>query len=236
MTTDVTQSMWVYDFWAWLLANRKRLLGVAIALGVVGAAAAIMNQQRHERELTASNALIALQIKRDSKPTAADYAKVTEEFKGTVAAERALMLAAAALFTEGKYADAKTKFSDYLATHADGPFRATAMMGVAACEDGANEVDKAAASYQQVISVYPNEPIAAQAKMALALLMEAKDVSKAYKLYEEVAKIQGSSFSGMAREKQQQLQEKHPELTPTATSASQLPIGIGAPPMVPKAK
>jgi len=221
--------MWVYDVWAWLLANRKRVLAGAVAVGLAGGALAIASHQRGQRELAAGDALLLLQLKGEGKAKASEFNDVAGRFKGTAAAERALVLGAAALFTEGRYSDAKSKFHDYLAAHPNGQFRPTAMLGIAACDDAANDPDKAASGYEQVISAYPNDPISAQARFALALLMESRDLPKAHKLYDEVSKMQGTAFSNEARAKLEELTEKHPELKPPATSASQLPLGIAAP-------
>jgi outer membrane protein assembly factor BamD (BamD/ComL family) len=222
--------MWIYDAWAWLLGNWKRVAVGAVAVGLAGGALAITSHQRGQRELAASDALLLLQLKGEGKAKASEFTEVADRFKGTVAAERALMLSATALFTEGRYAEAKSRFNDYLASHSGGQFRPAAMLGIAACEDGAKELDKAVAAYQQVISAYPNDPIAAQARMSLALVLEGRDLKGAYKLYDEVSKMQGTAFSNEARAKLEELVEKHPELKPPATSASQLPIGIAAPP------
>lgn len=227
MSTDAVEQMWVYGVWAWLVANRKRVLTVLAVLAVAGSVMGVMNHQQKLREISAGDSLLKLQMKREGKAKAADYASVVEQFPGTAAAERAAIMAATTLFEEGRFADARTGFNDYLASQPDGLFRSTAMLGVAACEDAANEVDKAMASYEQVISTFPNEGVAAQAKLALALILESKDLSRAYKLYDEVAKLPGSAFAGQGRMKAQQLTEEHPELKPAAPAP--LPLGVAAP-------
>lgn len=225
MSSDATDNFWVYEFWAWLQANRNRVLIAVGVVAVVGGGMAISNNQREQQLLAANNALLSLELKKEGKASASDYAGVAGQYQGTSAAERATILSAVALFKEGRYSDAKGKFTAYQSSYPQGAFRGTAMLGIAASDDAANDLAKAETGYQQVITTFPNDAVASQAKLALGLLLEPKDVARAYKLYEEVAKSQGA-FRNVGMQRTNQLAEAHPELK---SAAAPLPVGIAAP-------
>ncbi len=231
MSSDVTEAFWVYEFWAWLQANRNRVLAGIAALAVAGGVLAINNQRKAEQSTAANTALLTAEMKNPGKASASDYATVASQFPGTAAAERALILSASTLFKDGRYSEAKARFNEYLSTHPQGVSRATAMLGVAACDDASNDLARAETGYQQVISTFPNEPVAAQARLNLGLILEGKDPARAQKLYEELSKSQTSSFRGPAQSRLDQLLESHPELKAreAGSAGSQLPIGIAAP-------
>jgi tetratricopeptide (TPR) repeat protein len=223
--------MWIYEAWTWLNANRKQVATGAAVVAVVGMTFGVMNHLRAQREFQASSALIELALKADPDPKAADYARVADEFGGTSAGERAALLAARALFVEGKYQEAQSRFEQYLGSHPDGLLRPTAMLGIAASLDALDQIEPALAAYQRVIDTFPNDPIAAQARMSMALIYETREPARAYKLYEEVRRATPPSpFAGDAFQKAEQLARKHPELKPAPASNPALEIpGLSMP-------
>jgi TolA-binding protein len=223
-------------FLAWLEAdngrNKKRLAVGAVLLIVVAFAIYVYNYLGEQKELKASAALIEL---RPPPPTpsntneipvpASAYLKVAEQYAGTVAAERATLLAAGALFTEGKYSDAQTQFDRLLKEHPSSVWAADANYGVAASLESQGKRDEALASYNHVVNAYRDSSVATEARMAMARIHEAKNQpAEALKLYDEV------SHSGMSMRAQEafmarsQLLKKHPELDKPATNS--LPVVI----------
>ena len=154
---------------------------------------------------------------RVSNPTAAYYLTVRSQYPNTPAAERALILAAGAFFTEGRHGDAQSRFEQYLKSYPTGAMRPIASLGVAACLDEMNKLDDALAGYQGVVSSYGTDPVAHQAKLAMAVVYQArKQPAQAVKIYEELSRaVPPTPLNSEARLLLDELIKKHPELAPT---------------------
>jgi tetratricopeptide (TPR) repeat protein len=209
------------SFLAWVEVNKLRLIKAGAAVGVVwlGVYAYGYYRERHEQDanaaLFAAVRLPEAGTKHATTP-AADLLKVVEQFPGTRAAERASFLAAAALFDDRKYPQAKEQFEKFLVAHAGSPLSLTASLGVAACLDAIGDSEKALNAYQQLIANNPGSPEAAQARLAIAVLHESRNrPAEALKLYEEIIRVKPPSvWEREAQERRQLLFEKHPELMP----------------------
>jgi TolA-binding protein len=219
-------------FLAWLEAddgrNRKRLIVGAVLLIVVAFAIYIFNYLGESKERTASAALIEL---RSPPVTAANtnevpvpassYLKVADQHSGTAAAERAILLAAGAYFTEGKYAEAQAQFDRLLKESPSSKWAADASYGVAASLESQGKRDEALAAYQRVATAYGTSSVAAEARMAMARIYEAKNQhAEALKQYEDVSR--GGMTSMRAQEAimaRNQLLKQHPELDKPATNS-----------------
>src|SRR5688572_25598411 len=100
----------VYDLLAWLEVNKKKVAIVALVLVVIGFGIATVRYMNDQKELNASGALLALKpmlTPATNVPVATptELLKVAQDYSGTSAAERARLLAATGMFTEGRYAD-----------------------------------------------------------------------------------------------------------------------------------
>ena len=171
----------VYDLLAWLEVNKKKVAIAAVALVVVGFGIATIRHLRTEKELNASGQLLALRATLNpatnavpTQPSA--FLKVAENFSGTSASERARLLAATALFTEGKYSEAEREFSAFTKNYAGSLWGGTAAYGVAAAQEAQNKPE-ALASYQSVATAYANFAVGDEAKLALARIHESRDES-----------------------------------------------------------
>ena len=210
------------EFLAWVEVNKKRLLYGVVGALVLGMAVYLFGYFRQQREVEANAALFALDKlpegrDRAARVAAVDYLRVVDNFSGTRAAERALLLAAGALFAEKNYDEARDKFKQFISNHGDSPSAATAAYGIAACADAKNEVDTAMTGYNTVISTYPQAPEVSQAKFALALLHEAKNQpDSALKIYDDVLKPrQPSVWHSEANLRREMLLTKWPHLAVT---------------------
>src|SRR4051812_44071889 len=118
MESDVTQSALFYKLWAWGDKNKKRLLWGLIALIVVGIIAAFWMAHESEKQNDANYALSKLMsrtgVPNAPEPSADTLLKVTSDYSGTEAAQRAMLLAAADLFAEGKYDIARAQFQKFI--------------------------------------------------------------------------------------------------------------------------
>ena len=222
MSSNVSESDGILELLTWLEVNKKRLMVGAVVVAVAGSAMAIYNFQRKQREFAASDALIRLSTGRDTHPTSTEYLKVVDEYAGTTAAERALILAAGAYFGEGRHGDAKAKFEHALEKYPSGTMRGIASLGVAACLDEMNKVDEAMAAYQGVVSAYGTDPVVHRAKLAMALLFETKkQPAQALKIYEELSRATPPTpLNSEARLLQDDLIKRHPELKPAVIPAA----------------
>jgi len=224
----------VYDLLAWLEVNKRKVAIAVVALVVVGFSIATIRHFRREKELNASGQLLALRATLSPAtnavpPQPSAFMKIADEFSGTSASERARLLAATALFTEGKYADAERDFSAFTKNFSGSQWAATAAYGVAAAQEAQNKPE-ALASYQGVASAYPNSSVADEAKLALARIHEMrKQPDQALKLYNELLVTRPGAQPGEpahpeAFSRKEALLRNHPELSTnvarTATSIS----------------
>ena len=227
---------------AWFEVNKNRLLacaGIMLALAFVGYA---WNYARNQRELRSNEALLALNVSFNA-PTnlppasSADLLKVANDFPGTKAAERASFLAASALFTEGKFAEAQAKFEKFQTDFPGSRLNASSAIGTAVALESQGKTAEALTAYQNFSARYPASGVLTQAKFALARLTEQKNqFAEAYKLYEEIGKAGPfSTWVEQAAQRKDHLLMKHPELAKTnAPLAIKLPPPAGAPPSATK--
>jgi tetratricopeptide (TPR) repeat protein len=219
----------VYDLLAWLEVNKKKAAVVAVVLVVIGFAIATMRYMRQQKEENASGALLALKPTLTPQtnvppPQASALLKVADEYSGTTAAERARILAATALFTEGRYADAEKEFSRFVKDFPESPWVAEAAYGVAASQEAQNKVTDAQASYQNVATAYANSSVADDAKLAQARIYEEqKKPDQALRLYNDLLAPRPGAQPGemgnpAAFQKKEALLRLHPELNTNLTT------------------
>src|SRR5476649_265190 len=148
---DATE-VYLFKLWPWLEENKKR---IAIVGGVVVAAILVlyfMSVQRTQREIDAGKALTDAVIAAGGGQSADVYLKISADYPGTLAGQRAAAAAAAAMFEAGRFADAQAQFQKFLDAHADSALSSQAALGVAASLDAQGKTDMAASSYQQAIN------------------------------------------------------------------------------------
>lgn len=224
MESQSTESSWIYDFFAWLEVNKQRVLTGVILLAVVILAVGAYSWHKNKQEAEAGEALFAATPNlgaRNVTVTPEDYMKIAQEHPNTTAAERAELLAGAALFGRGDSAKAQTTFENFVSNHGNSELVSQAAFGVAACLEAQNKVDQAIAKYEEVARQYPHENVAPQAKLAAARLYEAKDPAKAVKLYTDMEAAGGGPdmWKSEAIDRREKLLAKHPELRPAAPTS-----------------
>jgi predicted negative regulator of RcsB-dependent stress response len=234
MSSEASAASRSVEFLAWLEVNKVRVITVAGILGAVAALVTLYRWHKDEVELQANTALLQAQASSESsgaaaKPATAALLKVADDFSGTSAGARALLLGASALFEERKYAEARGKFEVFLTQDGDSPFAGSAAFGAAACLDAEGKTNEAATAYQGVITRYNTSAAATQARLALAGLQEARgDHAQALRLYTELAASGAQSLWGSeAAQRREDLVRRHPELAPTnapGATAPALPV------------
>jgi len=206
MDSDVARLAAIYKLLAWVEKNRKPVIRAVAILAVAVLAIWFYVWSAGEKEISASEALTSLRPAATSSGApgvipADAYLKVAERYPKTDAAALALLQAAAAFFTEGNYAEAKTQFDRFLREHPQNPLRAQALLGTAASLGAQGKVSEATAAYDDLIKRHPTEPVVPRAKFALARLYEAqRRPDDAMKLYEELLRTEPNSSLGAEAE------------------------------------
>ncbi len=228
-STDPTQTDQVVLLMTWFETNKKRLAmlaGIAIAVGGVYY---VVNYFKAQREAEASQALSALRAgsvfaeRTGGGTKASELQQIAQKYSGTAAADEAALLAAGAMFAEGQYEAARAEFAKFLQSHDRGDIGAAAAYGVAASLESLKKTDEAIAAYQNVSQRFPGTGQAAQAKLAVARLFEAKSQpEKAYEIYQELVRPTAMTlWSQEANQRREELVRKFPQLAATnAPSAS----------------
>jgi TolA-binding protein len=218
MSTDIATAaeFHLVDWWD---KNRQRVLWGAMAVALITLVLSFYIWQRDRREVRASEALSSVQV---GAATPAAMLQVNAEFRGTAAAARALLLAAGATYTEGRFADAQKLFDRFLAEHPDHASRPAALLGTAACLAAQGKLADAATKYQGLIQRYPNDATVAPAKSALARLYESQgQFAPAMSLYQDLGRTAGnSSFALESMIRLQNLLAAHPELAQAAATTN----------------
>lgn len=216
------------EFMTWLEVNKKRLAVGAVVLVAIGFGAYLFNYLAEQKEADASAALLKLRTPLNASSNApvipsSDFLKVAQEHAGTAAAQRAIILAAGALFTEGKYAEAQAQFERLQKEFPGSPWIADAAYGIAACTEALGKRDDAVTAYQRVTTGYAAEPVATDAHLALARIYEAKgQPDMALKQYDEVARPASGQMTMKSQEAlmlRDKLLKKFPSLAPAKTNS-----------------
>lgn len=227
MQSGSSESTSFYEFLAWLEVNKKRVItGITIVLALI-VVVYVYLYFREQTELSASRALMALRpaagaSEAATSPAPTDLLKVTESYPSTSAGERALLLAAGSLFSEGKYAEAQTQFERFQRDHAGSLLTPIAALGIAASLDALDKVDAAMGAYQAVANQYPDDPAAVRARLGMATLHEVKkQPEQALKIYEDLSKQPGAGTAVMeAMHQKERLLRQFPQLAPTNVPAA----------------
>jgi tetratricopeptide (TPR) repeat protein len=227
MNSDRTEGAGMIEALAWLEVNKKRLAIGAVVLLVVGFGIYVYNYMGDQREINASSALISLRpaptgSTNEPPIPASAYLKVAQDFAGTRAAQRALILAGGAYFTDGKYTEAQNTFDRLIKENPSSNWAADAAFGIAASLESEGKRDEALTAYQRVVTGFANSPVANEARMAEARIYESKNqFAEALNLYDDVTRGGMSSMRSQdAALARSQLLKKHPELEKKATNAA----------------
>lgn len=230
MQSEVTQLPLQDQLLTWFDKNKRQLLIGGSAAIVVGIVAGFYVWRQNQVQTDASEAL--------SKISSAAYAggtqtgvtesllKLANDYPGTDAARRALLLAAGNHFTEGKYKEAQTQFEKFLRDYRDSSFASQALLGVASCKDAQGMVAEATAGYKDIVDHHASESVAPHARFALGRLYETQGKPEfARDLYQVVQQSDPNGALGAeAGMRLAELFSKHPNLIP----ASPTPAGIPA--------
>jgi len=240
MSENVLESGKLYELWGWYLTNRKRVHTWAIIIFVVGVSIAYAIWSSGQKQINANTALFRLDrplsAVTSGKVSGDEFLKVANQYKGTAAAERAYIDAAAAYFNAGEYQKANDTFAAFKKEYSSSDYISTADFGLAVCLDALGMEDKALAEYDNVIVKYPM--LAGKANLSKAqIYIDKGDNKKAYEVYQEMTKGPGmNGYASQAYALMRQLQtqdpsvlEKPEEPKPAVTAAPAAPATEATP-------
>jgi predicted negative regulator of RcsB-dependent stress response len=222
MASDVTDSETLIKLWAWFETHKKQTLwGAIIVAGAVFVGWFIVNQQEQSR-IASGEALSKVAIPQiltpNARPAPDAYLRVAAKYPDSSAGARALLLAAAGLFDEGKYAEAQAQFERFRREHHDNTLLASALLGIAACLDAQGKTADAINAYRDLVDHHPNESVVLpQAEFALGRLYEAQNhPAEARTFFEKVlASDQYGSIGSEAGIRLEELNRKYRNLAPS---------------------
>lgn len=211
---------------AWFEKNRKQALWGTAIIAAVALVAWFFLAQRAERQAQASRALSDVNLAQSgfgapAQESPEPFLKVVSQYPNSEAAPRALLLAAGAYFSHGKYTEAEAQFQRFLRDYRDNSLVGQALLGVAACLEAQGKTEPAIAAYKDLVTRHPTDPVVPQAKFALGRLYEAQnkpELARDNFLQAE----QESRFSSMGNEagmRYEEIIQKYPNLAPPPTPA-----------------
>ncbi|HEV8541587.1 MAG TPA: tetratricopeptide repeat protein [Verrucomicrobiae bacterium] len=227
----------IYDLLAWLEVNKTKVGIIATVLVVLGFAIAAFRYFKDQKEGNASAELLALKPTLTPQtnappPQPSAFLKISEQFPGTSAAERAQIFAATTLFDQGKYADAEREFNAFSTKYPESPWAAQAAYGVGASREAQNKLDQAQSTYQNVITAYANSWVVDQARLSLARVYELrKQPEQALRLYNELlmprpGALPGEGGNRDAFERKEALLRAYPNLNTNLVAAASRPVTL----------
>ena len=241
MSENILESSKLYELWAWYEANRKRVHLWATIILIVGIAIAYAVWSAKQKQLNANNAVFLLgepvSVIADGKVPGDDLMKVADKYKGTSAAERALLEAGSAYFNAGEYQKAEDAFKRFQSEYPGSDMKNIAAYGLAVCLDAAGKDDEALSAYQTLSR--ENNAVALQAKMNMAAIYQSKgDNEQAVEIYREISSSHQSSWAGKAYAQVRKMEARFPELVKkpeppkTETTAKAPETSVKVPPML----
>lgn len=233
-----TESTSMYDFLAWIDANRRNIvLGVVLVVGMF-AAFAVYTWWKGENELKANAALMALpgsslgMASTNANPES--FFKVAADFAGTETAVRAQLIGAQTLYNQGKFAEAQAAFAKIGDATEFVSIKAAAAYGVAASLDAQSKPTEALAAYADVANRFPTDGSASLAKLSQARIHEvAGRNDQALRIYDDLVRsAQTDIWAQDAQSRRQDLLNRHPELAKALpavvppSAAAPAPVGV----------
>jgi predicted negative regulator of RcsB-dependent stress response len=232
MQPDTTQNSMDFDnFMAWVHYNRKPIAIGGTILVVVLAAFALYGWKKNQDELNANAAIFALPSligagEQTENARAEDFEKIASAYPDTQSADRAEIIAAGLLFTNGKYAEAEKQFTKFSNENEGSPLQAEAALGIAASMEAQGKIPEATAKYQELINKYSGSNVVAPAKLTLARLLETQNKpDEALRLYDDLMRSNNpyDPWAAEARERREMLIQKHPDLAKKPASGALVP-------------
>ena len=206
-----------------LEVHKSKILIGSLVILLISAGVYVVRGLREQREEKANAALFALNdpfsgVTNRVAAAGHDYSALAEEFSGTQAAQRALLLSAGTLFSEeNNFQRAREQFEEFQAQYPSSAWLPVAVYGTAVCLEAEGKTNECMTAYRDFSERYPDDPIKFQAQLSLARLftVQAKP-QEALTIYDGLTENQTniSSWARQANQLKQELLQRHPELAP----------------------
>ncbi len=233
-----------FDFMTWFELNLRPIVaGVGVLCAIV--VGVMVVRARHQAAVqNAAAQLLALMPPSGPGQTPLPVEpqkllQLSQQFAGTPSAIQARLLAAGQLFADGKFGEAQTQFTGLEDAASDSPFLGIALLGVGASLDAQNKTNEAITAYDRVISLFPNEGPAQQARLAKARLIQGAQPPQALSLLEDILRNEYAlGYQELAGAARLRLLAQHPELDVPLVSTNQVRVvpGTNPPAALPAAK
>ncbi len=233
MELQEAPSAYFYKLWPKIEANWIRIAWGGGIFVVVAGLISYYTWQRDQKEIVAGEALTQVIRSMPRNATASQqtdfylkqadlYSKISTDYPGTSAGQRASLQGAAMLFAAGKYADAQAQFQKFLNVHPGSVFAAQAALGVATSLDAQSKTDLAAGVYQRIINTYSDTVAVDSARFALAQIDERQGkLAEAANLYEAIVRYNpNSSLGSESTLRLMELKTKLPSAAPATAPAA----------------
>lgn len=200
MVAKTGSSITIEQVFAWSIKHKQKLLIGSIAVLVVCLVTGFYLWQKTRTkeiaEVELSKLRPTISAQGEITPvTASALLRVADNYPKTPAGARARLLAAGALFNEGKLAEAKTQFDRFLRDYPKSRFRPDALYGSGLCLAALGKSAEAMQIYREIVDGYVGSPVVPRAKLALGRLLVAQNqIAQAKKLFEEVAHAEGGGL------------------------------------------
>lgn len=229
MESQDAAATFFFKLWPQIEANKNKILASAALIIAVAAIGSFVYWRHEQNQIDAGVAmtqtLLTLPQQADAAQIADSYLNVATEYSGTPAGQRALLQAAAILFTEDKYPDAESYFRQFIDSHPDNQFVGLASLGLAKCLEAEGKLNDASGEYQHIINDLADPQAVIAAKFSLAQIdMQQHSYADAQRLFQDVA--QSDPYSAQGTEAAQYLFELRSKV-PAAPATP--PMGAGAP-------
>lgn len=213
----------------WFEKNKRQLLIGTGLVAVVALVVSIYFWRQTQAQTEASEALskVIAGSMTGAAPAGTTEAllKVANDYAGTEAAKRAVLLAAGNFFADGNYKEAQAQFEKFLRDYRDSPFAGQALLGVASSKDAQGKTDEAINAYKDIADHHAGESIAPQARFALGRLYEQQNKPElARDQYQQVAQLDANGALGSeAGLRLAELFSKNPSLVAAKQTSAVLP-------------
>ena len=229
MDSEVAQLPLAERLWVWFDTYKRQLAAALALLAVAALVVWYVVWHREQKQTEAGQALSQVvtaqlegTIPRTGTEAANAYLKVAKTYSDSLSGAQALLLAAGALYTDGKYAEAQSQFERFIREFQGNPMMGQALLGIASCLDAEGKTDQAAAAYNDLMTRHSTETFIPQVKFALARIYENQNkVEQARDLYQEIER--SAPFTSVGNEagvRMEELIAKNPKLAPPPPAPS----------------
>ncbi len=217
-------------FIGWLDRHKTPVIAVLVVVLALAGIWGYSKWQQGQREKKASQELLEVETtgprsaQQQTNVTSEDYLEIAEKYPSSRSGQRARLLGAKQLFTDGDYKKAQQEFEAFLSKNPTDVLAVQAAYGIAASLEAQGKTEAAIKQYQKVLDRFPESSVAPQAKFSLARLKERQGKNQeALALYEEVSQLGSGGanyWASQADQRKTRLLDEHPKLEETTNQVS----------------